>query len=583
MAAPASDRCGKCAFFVDKKKRFCKMLVAKGHKFCGEHANMDTNVYEDGGRRRIACPLDPKHSFLFHLSFGKSTNCSDKFFCCVVSTVSEDKLHKHLKKCNSRGKPKAVYYVENINAGSADQNEQTLPQVSLCERSATQLRHLLDTLNAASKVFQEEANNPKNGDSAHKHLKQQSSILGHLEALGLLGRGRCFVEFGAGRGKLSHWIHRALREQTPPPPAGEPLQMLLVERSSTRFKARPRTESMRGFGRRPKKGRRAQFGGQRTLASWPPTRPFKIKAALLCVQVDGKHQDADVEFARLQIDIQHLDLSKAPDRDRDRDQSSRDPFSQVKSRCWDASCRSSASGSIYAERRRVRAALKRVSDANSAECRRNKCSSSDLALRCLFPTSSTPRQQAGPPRKRRKASPDSAAGDAPDPCGSRPARGPSEQGPCGSSDPRGSFGPSRVLGLAVALCCHHRCEWRHYVGQKFFSDLGLGPAEFSSFCRMSSWATCGLRAASDQRADEEHEPLTAEETDVAAGFLSPGERERIGRRCKLLIDAGRIEFLRSKGFCGRLTRYVGAQVTLENVLMTATPAGSSPAASDVYS
>ncbi|XP_061634553.1 tRNA:m(4)X modification enzyme TRM13 homolog isoform X7 [Phyllopteryx taeniolatus] len=505
MAAPASDRCGKCAFFVDKKKRFCKMLVAKGHKFCGEHANMDTNVYEDGGRRRIACPLDPKHSFLFHLSFGKSTNCSDKFFCCVVSTVSEDKLHKHLKKCNSRGKPKAVYYVENINAGSADQNEQTLPQVSLCERSATQLRHLLDTLNAASKglpfrleehfvshaVFQEEANNPKNGDSAHKHLKQQSSILGHLEALGLLGRGRCFVEFGAGRGKLSHWIHRALREQTPPPPAGEPLQMLLVERSSTRFK------------------------------------------------VDGKHQDADVEFARLQIDIQHLDLSKVP---------------------------------LLGRQLPLVGVGKHLCGA-----------ATDLALRCLFPTSSTPRQQAGPPRKRRKASPDSAAGDAPDPCGSRPARGPSEQGPCGSSDPRGSFGPSRVLGLAVALCCHHRCEWRHYVGQKFFSDLGLGPAEFSSFCRMSSWATCGLRAASDQRADEEHEPLTAEETDVAAGFLSPGERERIGRRCKLLIDAGRIEFLRSKGFCGRLTRYVGAQVTLENVLMTATPAGSSPAASDVYS
>ncbi|XP_061539494.1 tRNA:m(4)X modification enzyme TRM13 homolog [Phycodurus eques] len=479
MAAPASDRCGKCAFFVDKKKRFCKMLVAKGHKFCGEHANMDTNVYEAGGRRRIACPLDPKH------------------------TVSEDKLDKHLKKCNSRDKPKAVYYVENINAGSADQNGQTLPQVSLCERSATQLRHLLDTLNTASKglpfeleehfvshaVFQEEANNPKNGDSAHKHLKQQSSILGHLEALGLLGRGRCFVEFGAGRGKLSHWIHRALREQTPPPPpAREHLQMLLVERSSTRFK------------------------------------------------VDGKHQDADVEFARLQIDIQHLDLSKVP---------------------------------LLGRQLPLVGVGKHLCGA-----------ATDLALRCLFQTSSTPRQQAGPPRKRHKASRDSAAGDAPDPCGSRPARGPSEQGPCGSSDP---FGPSPVLGLAVALCCHHRCEWRHYVGQKFFFDLGLGPTEFSSFCRMSSWATCGLRAASDQRADEEHEPLMAEETDVAPGFLSPGERERIGRRCKLLIDAGRIEFLRSKGFCGRLTRYVSAQVTLENVLMTATPAGSSSAASDVYS
>lgn len=64
----------------------------------------------------------------------------------------------------------------------------------------------------------------------------QSSILGHLEALGLLGRGRCFVEFGAGRGKLSHWIHEALKtpEQQETP---EDLQLLLVERCSTRFKA----------------------------------------------------------------------------------------------------------------------------------------------------------------------------------------------------------------------------------------------------------------------------------------------------------------------------------------------------------
>lgn len=64
----------------------------------------------------------------------------------------------------------------------------------------------------------------------------QSSILGHLEALGLLGRGRCFVEFGAGRGKLSHWIHEALK--TPEHlETQEDLQLLLVERCSTRFKA----------------------------------------------------------------------------------------------------------------------------------------------------------------------------------------------------------------------------------------------------------------------------------------------------------------------------------------------------------
>lgn len=64
----------------------------------------------------------------------------------------------------------------------------------------------------------------------------QSSILGHLEALRLLGRGRCFVEFGAGRGKLSHWIHEALKTRDRLQTCDD-LQLLLVERCSTRFKA----------------------------------------------------------------------------------------------------------------------------------------------------------------------------------------------------------------------------------------------------------------------------------------------------------------------------------------------------------
>ncbi|KAF3834598.1 hypothetical protein F7725_027156 [Dissostichus mawsoni] len=185
MAAPLPGRCG---FFVEKKKRFCKMIVARGNVFCGEHATQ-------------------------------------------------------------------VYYVENINAGPADGDE-TLQQVSLCDLSRTQLQSLLDKLKTAATgestftceldeddddddeddddvvvvvglqcdiedgflshpVVQEELDDPKNGDSANKHLKQQSSLLGHMEALGLLGRGRSFVEFGAGRGKLSHWIHEALRRRDP--------------------------------------------------------------------------------------------------------------------------------------------------------------------------------------------------------------------------------------------------------------------------------------------------------------------------------------------------------------------------------
>ncbi|CAF92856.1 unnamed protein product, partial [Tetraodon nigroviridis] len=230
---PLSNSCG---FFVEKKKRFCKMIAANGKIYCGEHATMV-------GSQRIVCPLDPKH------------------------TVDADKLNKHLKKCNSRQKPRAVYYVENINSGSADMDEVD-QQVSLSHLSGSQVDTLLERLNSACTglqgdledqllshpVLQDELNNPKNGDSAHKHLKQQASLLGHLEALGLLRRGRCFVEFGAGRGKLSHWIHEALRS-----PEGlqgqEELQLLLV---------------------------------------------------------DGKHQDSGVTFQRLHVDIEHLDLSKVP-------------------------------------------------------------------------------------------------------------------------------------------------------------------------------------------------------------------------------------------------------------------------------
>ncbi|XP_026179030.1 tRNA:m(4)X modification enzyme TRM13 homolog isoform X2 [Mastacembelus armatus] len=398
--------------------------------------------------------------------------------------MSEDKLDKHLKKCNSRQKPKPVYYVENINAGAAEGDE-TLQQVSLCERSRTELDAVLAKLKTAIRglqcdmedrvlshhILQEELNNPSNGDSAHKHLKQQSSILGHLEKLGLLGRGRCFVEFGAGRGKLSHWIHESLKSHDPLKTCKD-LQLLLVERCSTRFK------------------------------------------------VDGKHQDTGVQFERLQVDIQHLDLSKVP--------------------------------------------LLRQKKLPLVGVGKHLCgAATDLALRCLL---ETPRFRGNPepPLKRLRTSEPAADPDPGSVCGSLPV-------------PDTDLGP--VLGLAVALCCHHRCEWRHYVGQQFFLQQGLGAAEFSVFCRMSSWATCGLRptnqdcppqdTTSHRGDDDEHEP--AEEADVVNGFLSAAEREQVGRLCKLLIDSGRLHFLQTKGFSGKLTRYADHRVTLENVLLTAVP------------
>lgn len=71
-----------------------------------------------------------------------------------------------------------------------------------------------------------------------------------------------------------------------------------------------------------------------------------------------------------------------------------------------------------------------------------------------------------------------------------------------------------VSGLAIALCCHHRCDWRHYVGKEFFRQKGLGPEEFAAFQRMSSWATCGMRKFSSkitEKTGEEEEHEMSEE------------------------------------------------------------------------
>ncbi|KAI1891932.1 hypothetical protein AGOR_G00148800 [Albula goreensis] len=112
---------GRCGFYVEKKRRYCKMIVASGKKFCGEHANVD----QDGERKRIPCPLDPKH------------------------TVFEDSLAKHLKKCNSREKPQPVYYVKNINAGSQDEDDIPINEVPLADRAKEELDLLIKKLKKA--------------------------------------------------------------------------------------------------------------------------------------------------------------------------------------------------------------------------------------------------------------------------------------------------------------------------------------------------------------------------------------------------------------------------------------------------
>ncbi|KAB0399688.1 hypothetical protein E2I00_019881 [Balaenoptera physalus] len=403
---------GRCGYYVEKKKRFCRMVVAAGKRFCGEHAGA---AEEENARKRILCPLDPKH------------------------TVYEDQLAKHLKKCNSREKPKPDFFIQDINAGLKDETEIPEQLVPISFLSEEQMENLIKKLRKASEglnstlkdqimshpALHDALNDPKNGDSATKHLKQQ---------------------------------------------------------------------------------------------------------------VDGKHRKKNSVFERLQIDIQHLCLNKIP--------------------------------LLSKEKLPVVGIGKHLCGV-----------ATDLALRCLVETYAASCEERNEEPLAKRVKNDKTEKEI-----NTLAKEGNEKNIPEKWTP--------VAGIVIALCCHHRCDWRHYVGKEYFRALGLGAVEFHYFQRMSSWATCGMQKTSleasnistkrkDKQNDgsEEHDDggyrITDDSAESLPGFLTVDEKKKIGHLCKLLIDQGRINYLQQKGFNPALQYYTDPLVSLENVLLTALPNHSS--------
>ncbi|XP_057300356.1 tRNA:m(4)X modification enzyme TRM13 homolog [Hydractinia symbiolongicarpus] len=195
---------GRCGFFVKRKQRYCKMLPAKGNRYCAEHLSQDKQQDENRKRKRIDCPLDPKH------------------------TVFEDKLSKHLKKCNATLKTQLHYFSNNINLGIPDYIiseeekvtlyhtpvevlQQLITKVKECYRNIT-----METVKENHKqhpVLDEEMSQPGYGASVKKHLIQQASLVSLLDDMNVLQNSMAVIEFGAGRGALSHWIQKAMADQ----------------------------------------------------------------------------------------------------------------------------------------------------------------------------------------------------------------------------------------------------------------------------------------------------------------------------------------------------------------------------------
>ncbi|XP_014230324.1 tRNA:m(4)X modification enzyme TRM13 homolog [Trichogramma pretiosum] len=371
-----------CHFYVQRKMRYCKMTVKKGRSFCGEHEPTKGVATVD---ERIPCPLDPGH------------------------TIYRSKLSKHLKVCNAKIEPESQpsYIVKGINLGEpvSCNNDQPLSNIDqqIIDNVLKKIEDAYAKLPAIEEeiltheVLKTELENSTYGAETRRHLLQTASLLGHLKQADLVNQNTCYIEFGAGKGKLTYWLGQSV--QNIPDST-----VLLIDRSSHRHK-----------------------------------KDNKLK-----------NDDYHVKVIRIRADIADLKLNN---------------ISEIK------------------ETPHKVAIAKHICGA-----------ASDLTLRCM--TNSIKDDK------------------------------------------------TTKAGVVVAFCCHHRCEYSHYVGYEFLKKEGFTPDEFPILCKIASWATCGIKLNNENDSTE---------------------REKIGQKVKMLLNWGRLEYLESFGFKCKLVYYIKSDSTLENV------------------
>lgn len=217
-----------CKHFVTRKKRFCRITVAKDEDYCGEHLPVTTSATEpdeqNNKHSRIPCPLDSKH------------------------TVYARKLQKHLTICNAVVRNQPDYIVTGLNAGPksdnvddddistefklADIDEKTID--CIIEKvnkmfNACRIDEEIEELWLTHPLLEPELNKSEYGAETRKHLLQTSAILGYLERYRLLNDHTSYVEYGAGKGQVAYWLAQAI---TNCPNSN----VLLIDRASLRHK-----------------------------------------------------------------------------------------------------------------------------------------------------------------------------------------------------------------------------------------------------------------------------------------------------------------------------------------------------------
>ncbi|XP_021611493.1 tRNA:m(4)X modification enzyme TRM13 homolog isoform X1 [Manihot esculenta] len=134
-----------------------------------------------------------------------------------------------------------------------------------------------------------------------------------------------------------------------------------------------------------------------------------------------------------------------------------------------------------------------------------------------------------------------------------------------------------LKGIAIATCCHHLCQWKHYANKKFMVDLGITKEEFHAITWFTSWAVdadhgSDLSVDSSlllQSLEEEQHGGDVNGIEDVVRNMKAVERAVLGFMCKQIIDMGRMMWARERGLETQLVKYVPSSISPENHLLIA--------------
>ncbi|RWR94504.1 tRNA:m4X modification enzyme TRM13 [Cinnamomum micranthum f. kanehirae] len=467
----------RCNFWLAKKKRFCANSPLSDSLFCGNHKPGSEEV-------RVPCPIDPSHSILqenldAHVKrcpmqkqvralqmqpfFKKGVNCGkDDEVEGLSSKSTEAKIscsgpYSESSEITSEMKRNAIYQMSKPEFSGLLKKIQSI-HISICSN----IQDSYAIPEACDRWLKNQGD--RQLPFQEKHVLQQASILGNLEAFGIIGNSHDFddqeadehlccddssrgkietppvIEFGAGRGYLTQMLADCYGIQ----------KVFLVERRSYKLKA---------------------------------DRSLRQKQQMI--------------LERLRIDIEDLNLD----------------------------------------------AIESLRGVPYLAIGKHLCGpATDLTLRCCLP-------------KR---------------C--------SEDGVLSSSN-------CNLKGLALATCCHHLCQWKHYINKRFFSDLGISKEDFHAITWFTSWAVDADHGSilSDVVNHGLHKhnmdpSLSCENRDSDVGVTGVEEivrnmkavdRAVLGLICKEIIDIGRLMWVKEHGLEAQLVKYVPSNISPENHLLVA--------------